>query len=43
MKIIMSCPFYEGYGQTENTALAFATNSQDPMGGHVGGIAVNNY
>ncbi len=38
MKIIMSCPFFEGYGQTENTAAAFVTNSKDPNSCHVGGI-----
>lgn len=38
MKILMSCPFYEGYGQTENTAAAFINNSVDPVSGHVGGI-----
>jgi|LakMenE01Jun11ns_1017448.scaffolds.fasta_scaffold6568052_1 long-subunit acyl-CoA synthetase (AMP-forming) len=25
MKILMSCPFYEAYGQTENTAGATCT------------------
>lgn len=40
MKIIMSCPFYEGYGQTENTAAAFINNSKDPLAGHVGGVVV---
>jgi long-subunit acyl-CoA synthetase (AMP-forming) len=40
MKILMSCPFYEGYGQTENTGGAFITNSIDPLPGHVGGVAV---
>ena len=40
MKVIMGCAFYEGYGQTENTAAAFITNSIDPISGHVGGIVV---
>ena len=40
MKILMSCPFYEGYGQTENTAAAFITSKYDKETGHVGGIGV---
>lgn len=38
MKVIMSCPFFEGYGQTENTAAAFIQNSKDPTPCHVGGV-----
>jgi len=41
MKVIMCCPFYEGYGQTENTAAAFITNAVDSVSGHVGGVVVN--
>ena len=40
MKIIMFCPFFEGYGQTENTAAAFITSTIDPKVGHVGGVVV---
>lgn len=40
MKAIMCCPFYEGYGQTENTGAAFISFAEDPICGHVGGIVV---
>ena len=40
MKVIMCCPFYEGYGQTENTAAAFIQYSKDPTPCHVGAVAV---
>lgn len=43
MKVIMCCPFYEGYGQTENTAAAFMTEALDKDCGHVGGVAVINF
>ena len=36
----MSCPFYEGYGQTENTAAAFINDSVDPVSCQVGGVVV---
>ena len=36
----MGCPFYEGYGQTENTAAAFVTKTYDTTNGHVGGVTV---
>lgn len=42
MKIIMCCPFYEGYGQTENTAAAFITSTYDSATGHVGGVTVKS-
>ena len=40
MKIVMCCPFYEGYGQTENTAAAFIQGTIDSESGHVGGVVV---
>lgn len=40
LKICFGCPFYEGYGQTEGTALEFITNEKDPDAGHVGGPAL---
>lgn len=43
MKIIMCCPFYEGYGQTENTAAAFIQGTIDNESGHVGGVVVIIY
>lgn len=43
MKIVMCCPFYEGYGQTENTAAAFIRDAIDPVNGHVGGITVRYF
>ncbi len=36
----MSCPMYEGYGQTENTAAAFIRTSNDPIVSHVGAVVV---
>ena len=36
----MSCPMYEGYGQTENTAAAFLRTEKDPIAGHVGAVVV---
>lgn len=43
MKVVMCCPFYEGYGQTENTAAAFITDGIDNVSGHVGGVVVNYF
>lgn len=40
MKIIMSCPLYEAYGQTENTGAAFLSDAVDTNIGHVGGVVV---
>lgn len=40
MEMIMGCPLYEVYGQTENTGAAFARILEDKMAGHVGGIVV---
>lgn len=40
MEMIMSCPLYEIYGQTENTGAAFVRCLKDKMTGHVGGIVV---
>lgn len=37
MKVAMCCPFYEGYGQTENTGAAFVTDILERQTGHVGG------
>jgi len=41
MEMIMGCPLYEVYGQTENTGAAFARILEDKMAGHVGGIVSN--
>ena len=38
LKIAMSCPIVEAYGQTESTGASFMTHTQDPSVGHVGGI-----
>lgn len=40
MKVFLCCPFYEGYGQTENTAYAFIQGTKNPTPGHCGGVAV---
>lgn len=40
MRVCMSCPLYEGYGQTENTAAAFTQAISDYQPGFVGAIAV---
>ena len=37
MKICFSCPFAEGYGQTEGLGGSFLTHPEDPTMGHVGG------
>lgn len=36
-KLAMSCPFIEGYGQTESSAASFLTWQRDSKAGHVGG------
>lgn len=41
MKILMSCPLYEGYGQTECCIVAFFQHPDDPTYGHVGGVVVS--
>ena len=38
MKILMGCPLYEGYGQTQNTVVATFQRIGDVTCGHVGGI-----
>lgn len=40
MKVTMSSPMLEGYGQTESTGACFITASEDPTAGHVGGPVV---
>lgn len=40
MKVITCAPLMEGYGQTESTGASFATKSEDPTTGHVGGPSV---
>eukprot|EP00331_Platyophrya_macrostoma_P018075 CAMPEP_0176463596 /NCGR_PEP_ID=MMETSP0127-20121128/35986_1 /TAXON_ID=938130 /ORGANISM="Platyophrya macrostoma, Strain WH" /LENGTH=674 /DNA_ID=CAMNT_0017855793 /DNA_START=18 /DNA_END=2042 /DNA_ORIENTATION=+ len=37
LKIAMSCPIVEAYGQTESTGASFFTHTKDPSVGHVGG------
>jgi len=37
MKIVFSCPFREGFGQTETSAPASLTAVEDNKSGHVGG------
>jgi long-chain acyl-CoA synthetase len=37
LKVAMSCPIVECYGQTEATGASFMTHTQDPSVGHVGG------
>lgn len=37
MKIAFSCPFAEGYGQTECVASQFISDPEDSLMGHVGG------
>ena len=38
MKILMGCPLYEGYGQTQNTVVATFQRIGDVTCGHVGGL-----
>ena len=40
MKVVMGCPFYEGYGQTENTAAAFIQGTYETVPCQVGAVAV---
>mmetsp|Transcript_18538 Transcript_18538/g.3021 ORF Transcript_18538/g.3021 Transcript_18538/m.3021 type:complete len:162 (+) Transcript_18538:1050-1535(+) len=37
LKICFACNILEGYGQTENAAVATVTREEDPSAGHVGG------
>lgn len=39
LKICMSCPIVEVYGQTESCGASFMTNTGDTKTGHVGGIS----
>ena len=38
LKIALSVPIYEGYGQTETCAASTLTASEDGESGHVGGV-----
>ena len=40
LKAVMGCPFYEGYGQTENTAAAFIQGTYETVACQVGAVAV---
>ena len=40
IKVIMCCPFVQGYGQTENTGAAFSQKLLNPAG-NVGAVVVN--
>lgn len=42
MKVCMSSPLCEGYGQTESTGCSFITEGRDSSVGHVGGPTVFN-
>lgn len=42
LKIAMSCPFTEGYGQTEGLGGSFSTHPEDPTVGNVGGPLPSN-
>jgi long-chain acyl-CoA synthetase len=42
LKIAFSCPFCEGYGQTEGIGGSFVTNPEDKELGHVGGPLPHN-
>jgi len=41
MKVCNSCPFIEGYGQTESTGVSFLTYLTDSESGHTGGPLIN--
>ena len=41
LKIANSCPFIEGYGQTEATGASLLTNIADNESGHTGGPLIN--
>ena len=43
LKVTMSCPLLEGYGQTESSGASFITAAEDGMVGHVGGPVVHPY
>lgn len=38
LKIVLSAPITEGYGQTETSSGIFVTSIMDPTTGHVGGV-----
>ena len=42
LKICMSCPMAEAYGQTEGTGGEFGMRINDPTSGHVGGVLGHN-
>lgn len=37
LKIVVCCPFMEGYGSTETTGGSFMTHPNDPNSNHIGG------
>ena len=37
MKVVLSVPILEGYGQTETMGASFCTDTKDGTSGHVGG------
>lgn len=37
LKIVVCCPFVEGYGSTESTGASFLTHPNDPVSNHIGG------
>lgn len=41
LKVCMSAPLLEGYGQTESTGALSITNGDDPVVRHVGGPTAN--
>ena len=40
-KVVCSCPFTEGYGQTETTGLGCSIFKDDHSAGNVGGIGTH--
>ena len=42
LKVAMSCPMVEGYGQTEGTGAEFGMSTTDTRSGHVGGVLQHN-